>query len=300
MYKTKDLTDNLLAGSMSSKNRAELISDMGAAKAHLLVADNDAKQLLTNLSDGQEVEVTGEAGRIERYNGDQSGDNFQGRLYVQGGTYQQNQAGAVINLTDVNDIPITVDLEDMAATGAYIRLNDALHGFDAFFFTNDAFDGAGGTANKWGILDQYYAGNIIAESVEDSSTVHPADATWIAVGDGVTAPTVTRAPEAEEQNWFAIKNTVYLTVKEEQFGGPFEFNGVTVGNFATVGVGWVPVCELILVDAADMWYVNSIDGDQTVQTEDERTGTTHVFTVGTNVVLPDSFPSGALVTIANQ
>tara|TARA_B110000879_G_scaffold11839_3_gene14912 strand:+ start:7034 stop:7924 length:891 start_codon:yes stop_codon:yes gene_type:complete len=284
---------------LQSADNAAARTNLGVDAAPTAVADNDAKQLLTNLSDGQEVEVTGEAGRIERFNGDQSGDNFQGRLYVQGGTFQQNQAGAVINLTDVNDIPITVDLEHMAATGAYIRLNNPLHGFDAFFFTNDAFDGAGGTANKWGILDQYYAGNIIAESVEDSSTVHPADATWVAIGDGVTAPTVTRAPEAEEQNWYAIKNTVYLTVQEGQFAGPFVFNGVTVGSFSTVGVGWVPVCEVISVDVAAMWAVSEINGDTTFQNEHTQTGTTHVFTVGTDVTLADCFPSGALVKIIN-
>ena len=104
---------------------------------------------------------------------------------------------------------------------------------------------------------------------------------------------------ATESNWFTIKNTVYLTVQEGQFAGPFVFNGVTVGNFSTVGVGWVPVCEVISVDVAAMWAVNEINGDTSFQSENNITGTSHVFTVGTDVTLADCFPSGALVKIIN-
>jgi hypothetical protein len=235
------------------------------------VDENSDKLALTSLPDGQQVKVVNEGGRIERYNRDGQGLNN----------------GDFKILVNHPDNPV---INSMAINGIYT------------FTTNGYYENAAGIIlGDWGDGTLvFYTGSTEWQSSTALSATPDLVSTWTAVSTAaqayaaMTSDMVRRLP-----NWFAIKNTVYLTVQEGQFGGPFEFNGVTVGNLATVGVGWVPVCEVISVDVADMWYVHSIDGDTTVQNENQQTGTTHVFTVGTNVVLPDSFPAGALVKISN-
>jgi hypothetical protein len=265
------------------------------------VYDNDEKQLLTNLPDTQQVEVTGEAGRIERFKGDGEGIVWGGAIYIEGGTYQESGVGPVLDLTDGNELIVfdSTELTWFRSSGyEYITLNEAsLGGGDKFNITSDASKGIGGTANKWGIYDQYYAGNIIAESTEDASTVHPANATWVAVGDGVTPPVVTRAPEATFSNWHTIKNTVYLTVNDAASSGGYDVNGVTVATGTIQGIGWVPVGESILTTKSTILYkLSKVDGDPSF-----TFGATvmDMVTVGYVFTLPNVFPSGATVEIKN-
>ena len=242
----------------------------------ILVRDNDEKQLLTNLPDTQQVNIVGEGGRIERFNGDGDGLNN----------------GDFKILVNHPDNPV---INSMAINGIYT------------FTTNGYYENAAGIIlGDWGDGTLvFYTGGTDWQSSTALSATPDLVSTWTAVSTAaqgyaaMTSDMVTRLPAATASNWYAIKNTVYLTVQEGQFAGPFVFNGVTVGSFSTVGVGWVPVCEVISVDVAAMWAVSEINGDTTFQNEHTQTGTTHVFTVGTDVTLADCFPSGALVKIIN-
>ena len=268
MYKTKDLTDNLLAGSMSSKNRAELISDIGAAKAPLLVADNDAKQLLTSLSDGQEVEVTGEGGRIERYNGDNAGLLTSIRVNHPVGTtdYPPNTLAGYTN-----------------QSGGKPNYNEGLTGSSVSIQWD---------STKWII---YNSGlGIEWESTEDVASPDLVT-TWTAVSaaaqalDPLTSAMVTRAPEATESNWFAIKNTVYLTVSNDAYSGAFDFMGATIADGASVGIGWVFVSEALPTTAGTL-VLAQVEGDNRDQSE-------KVIVADGYATLADKYPRGALVTI---
>lgn len=148
-------------------------------------------------------------------------------------------------------------------------------------------------ATRWQHFDVGDATNI--DAAAGAASVHPADADWSStIFDGE----IFARPEATERNWHTLKNTVYLTVKDTGGNGPYEFNGVTVGWGATVGIGWVPVGELMLVDVAEMWRVDRINGDFSTQVV--AYAPPHCLTMGTDVVLTDSLPSGALVLIRND
>ena len=283
---------------MSAKNRSELVSDIGAAKAHLLVADNDAKQLLTNLSDGQEVEVTGEGGRIERFNGDNAGSNFPftsgGSFYINGGTYDN---GGTQDLTSGNQLVVcnTANSAQYFSTDSWsITLNGV-----SWYLMTDATNG-NGTANKWALADNAFRGVAHFESLEDSDTVHPADATWVAIEQGLTVPTFTRAPEATESNWSAIKNTVELVVRDSGSNGTLFVNSVSVGVGETVNVGWVPVGGSIPIDANAAytdWNVEKVNASAV------SAGTAHMLVTDAApliMVIPDALPLGALVQIKNS
>jgi hypothetical protein len=269
-----------------------------SGSAPIAVADNDAKQLLTNLSDGQEVEVVGEGGRIERFNGDSEGIaaiNFGGSLLITGGTYEigagvqdfasGGSAGELVQMTNG-------ELGSFRSTGSeYITVNSL-----SYILTGDASAGVSGTANKWGIYDQFYAGNTFWESTEDSSTCHPADATWVIVHpDAKTIPIFTRVPEAVQENWQVLKNTVYLTVVNA-IANAFDFNKIAVGSSATQGIGWVPVGERILSDESYRYNIVSVDGvtAYTLSTNDME-----IVSAGNSITLPDIFPHAAIVRITN-
>ena len=242
------------------------------------VTTNDSKLALTGLANGQEVEITNEGKRLERYTGDTAG------LYT------------------------SIDIVGNATTAG-------VHGYGVFHWEPtygnflSVYRSSPGTnfhavthdGTKW----QLWLGTSLHSYAPNSAaTVNPADVVgaWTFVGDGGgtgTVDEVNAVPIATERNWHTLKNTVYLTVKDDAGSGPYEFNGVTVGASATVAVGWVPVSELILVKGAADWYVDAVNSDTSFQFG-TKTTVTHVIVIGTNVILADDFPNGALVTIASD
>ena len=238
------------------------------------VTDNDAKLALTGLADGQQVEITDEGKRLERYTGD--------------------DAGVYTSLEIVGDV-------------AYFDTGAGVYHWDP---QENAFLHSGG-GGSGGHLSVTHNGtrwelNLVSGprsyAADSAATVHPADVpgAWTMTEDGETGTVdeVNALPEATERNWHTLKNTVYLTVYDADEYGPFEFNGVTVGNGSTVAIGWVPVCEALLVSYLDLWYLRSVEGDSTLQYE-ATTTTSHCLSVGYMVTLADVFPNGALVQIGN-
>ena len=220
----------------------------------ILVRDNDEKQLLTNLPDTQQVEIVGEGGRIERFNGDKQGivmtEGYSFRM--NGGTYTNGGTQTLLSENTLIHARLVGVKYWLAFTPA--EINSELWSLDI-----DASN-SGGTANKWGIRDEVFAGNTLWESLEDSDTVHPADATWVAVGNGVTSPTFTRAPEATESNWFAIKNTYEVKVYNDN-AATFLVNGVSCGPSVFTNVGWMVADEGITTNySANPLIVVEIDG----------------------------------------
>tara|TARA_R110000772_G_scaffold2190_1_gene7552 strand:- start:228 stop:1919 length:1692 start_codon:yes stop_codon:yes gene_type:complete len=118
-------------------------------------------------------------------------------LHLTGGTYREQAVSNPANplqsfQTGLGWVSGDDDLEVIASFNiAYVEMQSYLHN-QLYAIADSANAFMGGTAGKWGIGDQQYAGNILYESVEDSNTVHPADATWVALVDGVTVPTITR------------------------------------------------------------------------------------------------------------
>ena len=109
----------------------------------------------------------------------------------------------------------------------------------------------------------------------------------------MTSDMITRQPTANESNWFAIKNTVYLSVRDTGYGG-VTVNGVTIANNTTVGVGWVPVGEIITTsDTMNGYNLEQVNSGSLVMSGGYsmlRWGTT-------DLALPDIFPCGATVKI---
>ena len=72
--------------------------------------------------------------------------------------------------------------------------------------------------------------------------------------------------------------------------GGFDFNGVTIANGGSEGVGWVPVGEAIPTDAPNTLVLSSVNGSNRDQSE-------KVIQDADNAILADKYPSGALVAI---
>ena len=87
---------------------------------------------------------------------------------------------AVYNKTDPSDNYGYLALESYGVAGS-----------EDWSLYEDASD-AGGTANKWGIKDEIPNGNVLWESVENSDSVHPADATWVIINNGRAIPEITK------------------------------------------------------------------------------------------------------------
>jgi len=237
----------------------------------ILVNDNDEKQLLTNLPDGQQVKIVGEGGRIERFNGDGDGLNE-------------------------GDFKILVNHPDNPVISG-MRIN-GIYSYDPsnYFYLND--DGV--------ILGNYGDGTYVfhTSSVQWSAPIN-GNATpdlmspWTAQSTeaqgyaAMTSDMITRQPTATESNWFTIKNTVYLSVRDTGYGG-VTVNGVAIPNNTTRGVGWVPVGEIISTnDTGNGYNLEKINSGSLVMSgsyEMMRWGTT-------DLTLPDIFPSGATVQI---
>tara|TARA_B110000495_G_scaffold198185_2_gene209587 strand:- start:5667 stop:6524 length:858 start_codon:yes stop_codon:yes gene_type:complete len=252
--------------------------DGGVVRAEETIAisatDNDAKLALTGLADGQQVEIVDEGKRLERYTGD----------------------GARSATQDFTTVEVTAAGNDGAGDPYAV-----LYHWDASAGAAGMFVGTDGQYIKheggnWVHEDVGPPGNSL-NAAAGAASVHPADADWSGtIFDGE----IFARPIATERNWHTLKNTVYLTVDENNWEDVV-VNGVAVPQNTAVGIGWVPVGELILADlgVARKWAVNEINGDTSFQYESSYTGTTHALTIGTNLVLSTNFPSGALITALN-
>ena len=282
--------DALLDRTMDAANQAELISDMGAAKAHLLVADNDAKQLLTSLSDGQEVEVTGEAGRIERYNGDNAGLATVFSISSAGSPTSSVSDGES-SLALTYSVGVSLDYEDSSGN-AWVD-----------------YDGT-----RWTIGYQMYP---FFRSAVCASSVHPADATgWEAydAGGGIGLGTiadvtgVTALPEATESNWSDIISSAYVSFNNLNIAGSLievVLNEVTYSWASTEGVGWMREGQILEASSSSM-TINSAFAITEIDTVVSFAGKNQIPTSGTasgNVTrtgyltLP---PKARLVTISGH
>ena len=228
--------DALLDRTMDAANQAELISDIGAAKAHLLVADNDAKQLLTSLSDGQEVEVTGEAGRIERYNGDNAGVLTPVRINHPVGTavYPPNTLAIHNGTQDGKPTYTSAD----GTFSFYVQWSE---------FSSKWVMYTGGLDTEW-------------ESTDDVATPDLVT-TWTAVSAEaialapLTSAMVIAAPEATESNWSDILSSAYVSFHNLNIAGSLievVLNEVTYSWASTEGVGWMREGQILEASSSSM------------------------------------------------
>ena len=192
------------------------------------VVDTDARNALdvSNYRVGQMIQVTGEGNRIERWLGPgNEGIKHRGSMFVSGGTIDRGDGV----FADPGD-KIIFDPDPLGNSSG------TLHG------NNWSLKGQlGGSGVKWEFYDSYYSGQTAFESTEDADTIHPADATWVAVGDGLTVPTFARIPASVENNWDDVVPTYELTyhVTNGGHGGVMpNFDGVEYAAGQTV-VGWV-------------------------------------------------------------
>jgi len=238
------------------------------------VDDNDDKQLLTNLPDGQQVKIVGEGGRLERFNGDGDGLN-QGDFKI---------------LVNHPDNPV---IDNMEINGIYTYYPNS------YYYQND--DGV--------VFGDYGDGTyvIFTGSLQWSAPINGLAtpdlmSPWTAVGTAaqgyaaMTSDMITRQPAATESNWRTIKNTVYLTVAVHPFTYGLIFHGVSVSAGSTQGIGWVAVTEPLEQNSSGQFKVAGVNGDTSLTVA----GDIQCITSGTQTILPDVFPSGALVTIDNS
>ena len=244
----------------------------------ILVTDNDEKQLLTNLPDGQQVEIVGEGGRIERFNGDGDGLNE-------------------------GDFKILVNHPDNPVISG-MRIN-GIYSYDPsnYFYLND--DGV--------ILGNYGDGTYVfhTSSVQWSAPIN-GNATpdlmspWTAQSTeaqgyaAMTSDMITRQPTATESNWFTIKNTVELTWHDDWYSGDQTINGITAPEGTATNVGWVAVGERIQgTDTSTdnyTWTTTQINGlNPNIQTFPKM-----VLLDNAGILIPDAFPSGATITVKSS
>ena len=182
----------------------------------ILVRDNDEKQLLTNLPDTQQVNIVGEGGRIERFNGDGDGLNN----------------GDFKILVNHPDNPV---INSMAINGIYT------------FTTNGYYENAAGIIlGDWGDGTLvFYTGGTDWQSSTALSATPDLVSTWTAVSTAaqgyaaMTSDMVTRLPAANESNWSDIVGSyeVEINVSSIDAGAQPTFDGVTFADGATVA-GW--------------------------------------------------------------
>ena len=244
----------------------------------LLVNDNDEKQLLTNLPDGQQIEVVGEGGRIERFNGDGDGLNE-------------------------GDFKILVNHPDNPVISG-MRIN-GIYSYDPsqYYYLNDV-----GV-----ILGNYGDGTYVfhTSSVEWSAPIN-GNATpdlmspWTAQSTAaqgyaaMTSDMITRQPTATESNWFTIKNTVELTWHDDWYSGDQTINGILAPEGTPTNVGWVPVGERIQGTNASTdnftWTTTVINGIG----PNTQVFPKMVLLTGEGILIPDGFPSGAAITVKSS
>ena len=246
------------------------------------VFDNDEKQLLTNLPDTQQVEVVGEGGRIERYNGDNQPD----------GTIVGGDAHAILITSDA------LDSNGEPIAGLYLDEGGGIWESQDGLGRLLAYD-----TTDWVIYD---GSNSCWRSETADLTDMPWNlTTWTPEGNGETGTLsqseVFRHAEAMESNWFTIKNTVYLTVNDAAANGGFDVDGVTVASGTTQGIGWVPVGGYIssninpTVSTVHL-RVDNVNGISSYPNSQSSKKPYAVRTLN-EITLPAIFPSGALVTL---
>jgi|11_taG_2_1085331.scaffolds.fasta_scaffold00082_36 hypothetical protein len=240
----------------------------------ILVTDNDEKILLTNLPDGQQVEIVGEGGRLERYNGDNAG------LLT---SFHISDAGSPNGGQDL-DGRYDWDMTD----GVYYHEDGA-------GLADVKHDGT-----QWVIRYSTYSA---FESDPCDASVHPSDATgWTATGGSGTIADdgVDYLPEATESNWFTIKNTVELTWHDDWYSGDQTINGITAPEGTATNVGWVAVGERIQgTDTSTdnyTWTTTQINGSQ----PNTQVFPKMVLLDNAGILIPDAFPSGATITVKSS
>jgi len=185
------------------------------------VFDNDEKQLLTNLPDTQQVEVVGEARRLERYNGDNAG------LLT---TVVVTAAG-----NDGIVQPLAGSYVYNVSSNSYANVSGASSQF--------AHNGT-----NWLHEDRVFFGTT-ASSAACSASVHPADADWSStVFDGEIA----KAPEATESNWSDIVGSLELWIGN--MGETLTVDGIASTNTMT-NLGWYSYGQPVTISAYNMLYV---------------------------------------------
>ena len=259
------------------------------------VYDNDEKILLTNLPDGQQVEITGEGGRIEQLPPSPLPDIKRGFIISDAGNPRSSVSDGGSSVSGAFFWHET--------DSQFVRDDDG--GYYAAYVVHDG--------SRWQIgyqMGYFFQSDLCA------STVHPADATgWTAydAGGGIGQGTIaddglvkTRACEVYNSPqykssgntlWFTIKNTVYLTVNDAASSGGYDVNGVTVANGAVQGIGWVQVGERVTTTKSTILYkLSKVDEDTTF-----TFGATVIdmVTVGYDFTLPDVLPNGGTVEIKN-
>jgi len=262
------------------------------------VFDNDEKQLLTNLPDGQQVEIVGEGRRIEQLPPSPLPDIKRGFIVSSEGNPRSSTSDG-----------------GRAVSGAFFW-----HEVDSQFVRDE--DGTYYSAyvvhdgSRWQIG---YQMGYFFQSATCASTVHPADATgWTAydAGLGIGQGTIandglvkTRACEVYDSPqyntsgstpWRTIKNTVELTWHDDWDSGDQTINGITAPEGTATNVGWVAVGELIqgtnISTDNYTWTTTEINGSQpNIQVFPKM-----VLLDNAGILIPDAFPSGATITVKSS
>lgn len=226
------------------------------------VFDNDEKQLLTNLPDGQQVEIVGEGGRIERFNGLTLTNGAFGAV-VTGATATgytaSNPANGIYvlnrwSLTDSSTIDPTIssDLPDLDYPPLSFWSTSSPN--EQYVICVEASTG------KWIIVDYWMFGTTVFRSVETAATTSLDQVTWVAVGEGGALPTISEVKWSSDSNWFAIKNTYEVKVYNDN-ASAFLVNGVSCGPSVFTNVGWMVADEGITTNySANPLIVVEIDG----------------------------------------
>ena len=179
---------------------------------------NLTKLALTDVAVGQEVLITEEANRLEKYMGPIGGEA---------------KAGLTVSGAGVADVNITMARQGTESGAPYYSLTG---GFGV------------------GVTSVYKDSNFwVIESVAESGVVYFAeedvDYPWLvqswqsAVSSYDPPPIITRNDIASDENWIVLRNTVELWVAVK-YGDqdPFEINGVPITQAETwTYVGWVQV-----------------------------------------------------------
>lgn len=270
----------------NTKEEPETMPNNWKMDGVILVRDNNEKQLLTNLPDVQQVEIVEEGGRVERYSGNKSGD--QTALWLNHPDFPLSTGPA---------LPMSGHIRVSGESNSkplYSSVTiDFITGDDLGFEVEHS--GA-----KWEISDKFGGGVFWRQTDANDYATPDLVPAWTSIHANaqakadLTTSMVTLLPEATESNWHTLKNTVYLTLHGDG-ASDYEFNGVTVGQYAIQGIGWVPVGERLVATKELTYQVTLVDGDSSYY----HTSRVTPITVGFETTLPDVFPSGALVEMQN-
>jgi len=180
---------------LKSSNNSTARTNLGAESAPTSIANKEAAYALTGVAAGTVYKTTDTGQVLERTSRLDTAWDDGSEFLIQGGTYTN---GGVQELIPAGEVATAVYRKtSLIHNYGYLAFSPAEVGSELWSLYEDASD-VSGTAGKWGIKDEIFAGQAQWESVEDSDTVHPADATWVALNAGLTVPTLTKT---EPRNW---------------------------------------------------------------------------------------------------